>query len=332
MSSLASKSETVKAQRLIEQPIIFPDLHPTLGNNINGPSVIRAPRWVTNPLAKYYLYFAHHEGRHIRLAYANSMQGPWTIYAPGVLKVEDSHFVSEDIAPQPDKGGSSWAQKFGNVFQYAHVASPHVLVDDENQTVYMYYHGLLENGDQQTRLAISKDGIGFVAQPALLGPPYFRVWRYKNMVYSFSWGGQVMRSEHLAGPFERGPNLLEDSADPESHHGFRHGEVLLQGDLLHLFYTRIGDCPEHIVYRRITLCDDWTKWKVDPAVSLLGPECKWEGAESPLSASKAGAADGCENALRDPCVFTDDDGTHYLLYAGGGESAIGIATLSGISV
>ena len=28
--------------------------------NINGPSVLRVPDWVENPLGQYYLYFAQH--------------------------------------------------------------------------------------------------------------------------------------------------------------------------------------------------------------------------------------------------------------------------------
>jgi hypothetical protein len=47
--------------------------------NINGPSVIRAPSWIRKPLGKYYMYFAHHKGNHIRMAFANKPEGPWTV-------------------------------------------------------------------------------------------------------------------------------------------------------------------------------------------------------------------------------------------------------------
>jgi hypothetical protein len=47
--------------------------------NINGPSVIRVPKWVRTPLGKYYMYFSHHKGNHIRMAFANKPEGPWTI-------------------------------------------------------------------------------------------------------------------------------------------------------------------------------------------------------------------------------------------------------------
>ena len=42
-------------------PIIRPEMLPGAdGENINGPSLIRVPSWVKNPLGRYYLYVAHH--------------------------------------------------------------------------------------------------------------------------------------------------------------------------------------------------------------------------------------------------------------------------------
>ena len=37
-----------------------------MGDNVSGPSLIRVPEWVDAPLGRYYLYFAHHDGRYIR--------------------------------------------------------------------------------------------------------------------------------------------------------------------------------------------------------------------------------------------------------------------------
>ena len=51
-------------------------------SNINGPSLVRVPEWVENPLGRYYLYFAHHRGAYIRLAYADAIEGPYTVYRP----------------------------------------------------------------------------------------------------------------------------------------------------------------------------------------------------------------------------------------------------------
>jgi hypothetical protein len=47
-----------------------------MGDNVNGPSLIRVPEWVARPLGRYYLYFGHHRGTFIRLATAPSLEGP----------------------------------------------------------------------------------------------------------------------------------------------------------------------------------------------------------------------------------------------------------------
>ena len=62
--------------------------------NINGPSVIRVPSWVKAPLGKYYMYFAHHKGSYIRLAFSDAVAGPWTVHAPGVLSIVDGFETS----------------------------------------------------------------------------------------------------------------------------------------------------------------------------------------------------------------------------------------------
>ena len=56
------------AFRIGDGPIISPDTDPSIGHNIQGPSLIRAPSWIKNPLGRYYLYFADHKGSYIRLA------------------------------------------------------------------------------------------------------------------------------------------------------------------------------------------------------------------------------------------------------------------------
>src|SRR6185503_14642331 len=56
----------ITVERLAGNPMIYPSMMPSgIGANINGPSLIRVPSWIPNPLGKYYLYFAHHKGRYI---------------------------------------------------------------------------------------------------------------------------------------------------------------------------------------------------------------------------------------------------------------------------
>ena len=88
----------VTAVRFSENPLLTLKSSPTVGDNINGPSVIRVPDWIPSKLGRYYIYFAHHRGMHIRLAYADSLHGPWKVHEPGVLNVSETAFYR----PQPD--------------------------------------------------------------------------------------------------------------------------------------------------------------------------------------------------------------------------------------
>ena len=91
----SEKHEVVRVERLLDAPIITPATHPSIGANIQGPSLIRVPEWVENPLGRYYLYFADHKGSYIRLAYADDLLGPWHVHAPGSLQIKDTHFPAE---------------------------------------------------------------------------------------------------------------------------------------------------------------------------------------------------------------------------------------------
>lgn len=79
-----SSDQTVawEVWRFGSNPLITWASSPTVGDNINGPSVIRVPSWLPKPLGPYYVYFAHHSGTCIRLADADDLEGPWSIYAP----------------------------------------------------------------------------------------------------------------------------------------------------------------------------------------------------------------------------------------------------------
>ena len=48
----------VRVERLLDQPIIGPGLDPSIGENIQGPSLIRVPDWLPSPLGRYYLYLS----------------------------------------------------------------------------------------------------------------------------------------------------------------------------------------------------------------------------------------------------------------------------------
>lgn len=317
---------SITATRLGEAPIIRPDMDDRMGGNINGPSIIRVPDWAQGGFGRYRLYFADHKGSYIRLAYADRVTGPWRIHPPGALDLGDSHFAQHDRQPGTASDAALAAEGY---LDYAHVASPDVHVDHDGRRFLMYVHGMLEDGDQQTRLAVSDDGIRFSTLPPLLGPPYFRAFRRNGYVYAIAYGGHLWRAPDWHVPFERGPNLIALSVRDGVGTGFRHGEVHVVGDWLHLFFTRMGDTPERILHTTVAMTPDWTAWRPGEITEILRPALPWEGADLPLAASRIGAAETREQALRDPCVFCDD-GRTYLLYCGAGESGIGLCELTGL--
>lgn len=321
---------TVTATRLSDQPIIYPELDDRIGDNINGPAIIRMPDWAKGRLGTYHLYFSSHVGGYIRLAYADTLAGPWTTHRPGVFDVKDSLFEPVDPPEPPVSERPSWAKSLKGGYLYAHIASPDVHIDHEARTIVMYYHGLMRNGDQLTRLAVSTDGLSFTAQEPILGPPYFRAFQHGGFIYAIAWGGAIWRAKEWAGPFEKGPSVIPYQQTSDGAVGIRHGEVHCSGDVLHIFYSRMGDRPEAILHTQADISNDWMTWTAEPPALVLQPELDWEGADLELQTSAMGAAYEKLRELRDPCVFKDVDGKLYLLYCGGGESGIGIAELSGL--
>jgi hypothetical protein len=61
---VAQRDAAVTATRLAANPLVGLASSPSLGDDVNGPSVIRVPDWVQRPLGRYYMYFAHHMGDH----------------------------------------------------------------------------------------------------------------------------------------------------------------------------------------------------------------------------------------------------------------------------
>ena len=162
--------------RLTDGPLIA-GLEPGALANINGPSPLRMPDWVLGRRGAYHLYFAHHKGKSIRLAYADDLAGPWRMHPDPVLHVADSHFEPEDPAFDASLPPPEWAAGLKGDYLYAHVASPDVHVDADSRRLVMYFHGLLANGDQRTRIAFSDDGLLFAVRGPLIGPPYIRATR-----------------------------------------------------------------------------------------------------------------------------------------------------------
>ena len=314
----------VRAVRLSAEPIVRPHMDGRMGANINGPSLIRVPDWIERPLGRYYLYFAHHKGSYIRLAFADALAGPWRMHTPGTLALEASHFPTErpafESVSETIRGDVAGAAVEQDYLQ-PHIASPDVHVDHERREIRMYFHGMREDGEQRTRVAVSTDGISFEARPEILGNSYFRVFRHAGWHYALVMPGELRRSRDGLGGFESGPVLF----CPE----MRHSAVRCEGDALDVFWSRVGDAPERILHSRIRLHGDWTRWREEGARVVLEPEHAWEGAGMSVEPSMRGEINRLVRQLRDPCVY-EEDGRTYLLYSGGGESGIGIAEVAGL--
>lgn len=312
--------------RLLDAPIIGPDIHPSIGVNIQGPSVIKVPDWVANPLGTYYLYFADHKGHYIRLAYADEVTGPWRVHEPGSLQIEDSYFltsppnVSEkelaDAVAERQARGVKFSHDFVTELTTPHIASPDVQVDESRQQIVMYFHGLAGLGRQFSRVATSRDGINFTALEPNLGRSYMRAFAHDGMTYIMSMPGQFYRSEDGLRDFETGPRLFEGT--------MRHAALLKLEQTLYVFWTRVGDAPESILLSTIDISGDWSQWQESEETLLMSPTRAWEGANSPVEPSVRSSAYGLVNQLRDPALLIDGEDI-YLFYAIGGESGIAVA-------
>jgi hypothetical protein len=300
-------SGSFRAIRFEKNPIVYrgmPGLAGEEGANINGPSLIRVPDWVEKPLGRYYLYFAHHNGKYIRLAYADALEGPWKIYPGGVLALADAPGVG-------------------------HIASPDVHVDADRREIRMYFHQPGPKNSpisgQVSFVALARDGLHFTARSEVLGKSYFRVFRYRGWYYAFAKydnvDGIIYRSQDGLTKFEAGPHYLP---------GVRHTAMWVDHDTLYLLYTKAGDTPEQILLGTVDLTKDWRSWKVCDAQLLLEPEKEYEGAFLPLKPSGYGPAKGPMRQLRDPAVFAEGT-ARYLLYSIAGEQGIAIAKLNAIA-
>ena len=95
------------------------------------------------------------------------------MYPNPVIPLAGSLFAPEDPAPDPTLTAPDWVDALGGDYLYAHVASPDAHIDKPNSRIVMYYHGLLRDCDQQTRLATSTDGLHFTLQAPLFRSALF---------------------------------------------------------------------------------------------------------------------------------------------------------------
>ena len=259
-------------------------------DNLNGASCIRLPadfpaNQRVHPDAEYYLYFAAHDGLHIRMAWAEDLEGPWTGY-----RMDESSYP--DIG---DRGvlslGADLEIDTGGATVNDHIASPQVLIEllnegtpSEEYRFVMYYHGRLngEDGAQRTFVATSADGLNFnlpdPGEDSRLGQSghgtrdlshgdsYFRVFEEGGRLFAFSNTGDLFAADEnnpndlLVDQYDKGPQpfITETESrgwlnwvDPPSGPSIgdlrpRHFGVLKRDGILYSFLTYKASSPERI--------------------------------------------------------------------------------------
>lgn len=332
------------ATRLPDNPIVRPDMMPKddgrWSGDIGFPCLVRAPAWVDRPLGKYYLYFSAHHGTYIRLAYADRVAGPWTVYKPGTLRLSQVETANGlDPSPPPATAPADFDEASEKPVAERHVASPDVHFDPDRRQVRMYFHYWLPKLGHKSSVATSADGLKFDPRPGEIAGPYLRVFRRSGAYYGLDDRGMLLRSPDGLAPFESLSPAVRDAAAAASkstaaaaHPAFRHGGVAVDGDTLTVFFSRVGDAPERLLATRLSLSGDPAGWRASPPTAVLEPERDWEGAGAELRPS-AVTGQTHVRQLRDPFVFHDDgpggDGRTYLLYAVAGETGIAVAELAG---
>ncbi|MDF7798619.1 hypothetical protein P4C99_04045 [Pontiellaceae bacterium B1224] len=326
------------------------------GENINGPTVIRIPDWIpaderADPSAVYYVYFAHHDGEYIRMAWAAEIAGPWTLYDVGTGVALGDRGVL-------DLGGTTMDVGNGIVIPNNHLASPNAHVDDENQRIILYFHngpgltvdGVDQGSAQKTFVATSDDGLEFAGkvEPVLFGDSYFAVFNYQGNIYALDNGATIYKARDASNPWNppsgwdysddlwlQGGNAYQDDIDNDGYTSaelrVRHTGVWVDGDTLYTFYSRRGVTPPERLMLSVTdlsASSNYEEWDPSyPPEEIYRAQPGWEGGQFEVLDSETSAAPDNVNQLRDPYPFLDSDGNLYLFYTGCGEDALGVVHL-----
>ncbi|MBX7123374.1 MAG: hypothetical protein K1X42_14700 [Opitutaceae bacterium] len=328
--TLASEP-VIRATRMLDRPIIVPSMLPgDDGASINGPSLIRVPDWVENRLGRYYLYFAHHDGKYIRFAYADDITGPWTLVKGGLLPVAEQKALR------------------------GHIASPEAVIDDETRQIYLITHGPPREGggSQISTVSVSSDGRTFRDFGGIVGPAYLRVFRHDGTWYAINGSGRLLQTKKLGMPFQPveqiiGRDIL-DALDPwrrgepgatppelrpksgDGRYDIRHVGTDIHEGCLYVYFSCLSHRPERIIATKVDMHGPPENWRAHGVFEVLQSERPWEGADLPLAYSRGGSTIkygyNRVRELRDPMVFREGDDA-WLLYSVAGEYGIGLAKL-----
>lgn len=276
--------------------------------NICNPCLVKVPDWCKNKLADYYLFYADHKGKFIKLAYSNNLFSKWKIKKGGVIHI----------------------RQFNDAIN--HIASPEIYIDSKKKEVILFTHSHSKSQvGQWTYISKSKDALNFeVVNNIPIAPFYFRMFQYNEYYYALTKGGALWKSKNFSQKFSQCQNLFYRDKSNDKLHNYdgavRHLCVIIESNSLIVFYTKIGDKPEKIYFSKLNLKLDEKKWFFKKEFELMRPEKNFEGKDIKLTKSMPGDTLKPENALRDPHVLKILN-NYFLTYCVKGEFGIAIAEL-----
>ncbi len=196
--------------------------------NINGPCLVRIPDWVSpanrvDNSAVYYLYFGHHSGDYIRMAWSANIEGPYHLFNAG--NNNDPAYPGRGVF---DLGSSDEVKWTGGARLYNHIASPQVLLDSVNQQFILLLHGKangaydndFSTNNQRTLAATSPYGLNFNCPSSsgatggvgggvtnhglrnqILSNAYLKSFVYEGTMYGFTNYGVIWKSPSATEPW-----------------------------------------------------------------------------------------------------------------------------------
>jgi hypothetical protein len=269
---------------------------------------------LSQPLDRYFLFYAPHHSRAMGVATAPQPEGPWTPYAGNpFLRLEDvpglrGHISSPEIVYRPDQPAAPF---------------------------WLYFHGLAlpRGGSQQTCLATSPDLLHWhlvSPDPILTATAeqtgdentaaYVRVFRHRDWWYGLYKAEKAhgLARSHDGIAWEHWPHnpVIRPEAAESEYDRIRHTAILLEGDTLQILYSTLTKpdlSREEIKRASLPLHGaDWREWgPLQRHGVVFTPEPPWEDGD-----------------VRDPFLLVQDDAL-YLYYVGGHEQGIGLAYAPG---